>query len=302
MTEDLDELYRRASARDPSRPNEVVRRKILEHAAALAAPTRKPAGRARWRPAIFGTLAAAALAGLMVIPRFFNPHPAVESSGSAAPGEAAPTAHAPSTAAAPPTADARLNAAAPPSAAPSADALPLNEVPVPPPTSPRQAAAKSRANAPAPAPAPADEPTAGTQLNLRGLAQAGPGARAPRKSAPPIDETVQSGAAAENRTSFGPSSPVPDRSAALRRAAETGDVASLRAILDTPVRIDAPDGRGQTALMLAVSRGQLASVDVLLAHGADPNAANADGTTPLQAALAAEQPAIAAALRRAGAR
>jgi ankyrin repeat protein len=54
--------------------------------------------------------------------------------------------------------------------------------------------------------------------------------------------------------------------------------------------------------MLAASRGQAESVDVLLAHGADPNAVDANGTTPLKAALAADQPAIVAALRRAGAR
>jgi ankyrin repeat protein len=40
----------------------------------------------------------------------------------------------------------------------------------------------------------------------------------------------------------------------------------------------------------------------LLANGADPNAADARGTTPLQAAVAGGQSAIAAALRRAGAR
>jgi hypothetical protein len=55
-------------------------------------------------------------------------------------------------------------------------------------------------------------------------------------------------------------------------------------------------------LILAASRGQAESVDMLLAHGADPNAADANGTTALKAALAAGQPAIAASLRRAGAR
>ena len=45
MTEELDETYRRASALDPSRPSESVRRKVLEHAAALAAHPRPGARR-----------------------------------------------------------------------------------------------------------------------------------------------------------------------------------------------------------------------------------------------------------------
>jgi ankyrin repeat protein len=53
--------------------------------------------------------------------------------------------------------------------------------------------------------------------------------------------------------------------------------------------------------MLAVIGGQAQAVDALLARGADPNAADSTGTTPLAAALAANHPDIAAALRRAGA-
>lgn len=93
-----------------------------------------------------------------------------------------------------------------------------------------------------------------------------------------------------------------DPAAALRRAAEIGDVAGLQALLDERVDIDARDAGGRTALMLATLHGRADAVDALLAHGADPNAADAQGTTPLQAAEAGDQPAIVAALRRAGAR
>jgi len=41
---------------------------------------------------------------------------------------------------------------------------------------------------------------------------------------------------------------------------------------------------------------------VLLAHGADPSAADAHGTTPLRAAVAADERAIISMLRRYGAR
>jgi ankyrin repeat protein len=92
-----------------------------------------------------------------------------------------------------------------------------------------------------------------------------------------------------------------DPAAQLRRAAEIGDIAKLQMLLEQQPVIEARDGDGRTALLLAAQHGQSVAVDVLLAHGADPNAADAHGATPLQAALAAHEPAIAAALRRAGA-
>jgi ankyrin repeat protein len=54
--------------------------------------------------------------------------------------------------------------------------------------------------------------------------------------------------------------------------------------------------------MLAILHGQLNAVEVLLAHGADANLADAGGTTPLQAAMSHNQQAIVAALKHAGAR
>src|SRR5258708_7054214 len=75
------------------------------------------------------------------------------------------------------------------------------------------------------------------------------------------DATAQPSAAAQPGLVGGhtgataqPVSPPADPSTALRRAAETGDVEELRAILGAELRIDAPDARGRTALMLAASR------------------------------------------------
>ncbi len=240
MTEDIDEIYRRASALDPGRPDEAVRRKVLEHAAAVAAaPPRPAAYRARWRPAIFGTLAAAGLAGLLIIPRLFTP----------------------------PVSSPR----------PSDEAAHRMAGNVPPPSSPLQ---QQEAN------------YASRNLTSRAQAEVGSGAGAPDSLAA---VHAPSPRAAEAAPPDGPA-------AALRRAAEAGDVPELRSLLQAEVRIDAPDPLGRTALMLAASQGRIEAVDVLLAHGADPNVADAEGTTPLQAALAIHQPAIAAALRRAGAR
>ena len=54
--------------------------------------------------------------------------------------------------------------------------------------------------------------------------------------------------------------------------------------------------------MLATLRGRIDAVGMLLDHGADPNAADSQGLTPLQVATAGNETAIIAALRRKGAR
>jgi ankyrin repeat protein len=93
-----------------------------------------------------------------------------------------------------------------------------------------------------------------------------------------------------------------DPAAAVRRAAEIGDLSGLQILLEKQTDIDSRDAAGRTALMLATLHGQSGAVAALLAYGADPNAAAADGTTPLQAARAGDHPAIVAALQRYGAR
>jgi hypothetical protein len=286
--DDADDLYRRASALDDSRPSERVRRRVLDHAAQLAAErvaqisaAKLAATRAanrRWRrPAIFGTLAAAALAGLLVTPRFFTP------------GAPPPTASQLSTASLPPP-------AAPPQAAESR----LQEAQAP------------AAYAPAPQRTPARTAEFAAKNNLAApkiMDSAG------RKAAASAEieadarrgQDVTSGATAALAPphSIAPAAAAPrasDPAAELRQAAETGDIPRLQMLLGRQPTIDARDANGRTALMLAVLRGESRAVDTLLASGADPNAADGSGTTPLQAAIAGNQAAIVAALQRAGAR
>ena len=279
--DDADDLYRRASARDESRPSEGVRRRVLDHAAQLAAEraaqisaAKLAATRAanrRWRrPAIFGTLAAAALAGLLVTPRFFTP--------GAPPPTASqlPRASLPPQAASPPAAESYLQEAQAPTVASLA--------PQRPPAPTAESAAKNSLAAP----------------KIMGSARSKAAASADMAAdARRGQDVAASGATA---AAAPPHSVAPAAAAELRHAAETGDIPRLQILLGRQLAIDARDENGRTALMLAVLRGESRAVDMLLASGADPNAADGRGTTPLQAAVAGNQPAIVAALQRAGAR
>ena len=304
--DDVDDQYRRASALDPSRPSEAVRRAVLAHAAQLVAKrttsdegsmiksTRTAVNQAWWRPAILGTLAAAALAGLVVAPRFL----ALRSPPAAATPSADLVAQAPDT-----RTDER--AASAPAVGPESTAKPR--------ASTRSAdiptgRARPKVNAPASdGPAPVVAETARAAPRARGEAQrtdamvAGVEARE-RRAPSNTSATTAITAVPRLGAAVTPADVAVDPGAALRRAAEIGDLSGLKTLLEKQADIDSRDAVGRTALMLATLHGQTNGVAVLLAYGADPNAADADGTTPLQAAKAGDHPAIVAALQRYGAR
>jgi hypothetical protein len=294
--DDVADQYRRASALDPSRPSEAVRRAVLAHAAQLVAKratrdegsviksTRRAVNQAWWRPAILGTLAAAALAGLVVAPRFL----ALRSLPAAATPSAEGSVAAPTSVAQAPDTRTDERAASAPAAGPESTAKP-------------RASTRS-----------ADMPTARARPKVNAPVRDGPAAVvAETASAAPrargeAQSTDALGAGLEARQRLGaavtPTNAAVDPAAAFRRAAEMGDLSGLKALLEKQADIDSRDAVGRTALMLATLHGQSNAVAVLLAYGADPNAADADGTTPLQAAKAGDHPAIVAALQRYGAR
>jgi len=309
-SDDADDLYRRASALDESRPSELMRRRVLDHAAQLAAERaakNAPPGIAsarganrtwrRRRPAIFGTLAAAALAGLLITPRFFTPSvpPGALSSApppqgappsalSSAPPSAPPMAALPTISASPPAADSRNQEAS----APAAPEQRAHRIPEP----AAEFAAKD-------SPAKIQNMAA---ARSKTPASAGMQADARRDQDVASTASSQAGALAQPMAPLAAAGRSSDPAAELRRAAVIGDLPEMQTLLDSEPLIEARDENGRTALMLAALHGQAQAVDVLLAHGADPNAADGHGTTPLQAAVAGNQQAIAAALRRAGAR
>src|SRR5687768_11215537 len=64
-------------------------------------------------------------------------------------------------------------------------------------------------------------------------------------------------------------------------AARSGDRAALRALIQKKADVNQPDADGATALHWAAHRDDLESVDLLVAAGANVNAANDLGATPL---------------------
>ena len=345
--DEVDDLYRRESALDPSRPSDSVRRAVLEHATQLAAErsakngpaqigARRPAANPRWwRPTAFGTLAAAALAGLLIIPRFLTPDaPLVGAlpTPPVRPNAAATAASQAKIREQQPVATADVRPSSPPP--PEESALQPDQSALKPRVSSRNegtvadsAAEIDAKNAPAKVQsmtnarstaAGSGSDTDARRAQTRGATgiSASPAQSAtslPQLAVSPPQSTAPTAQSAGSpRQSLAPAAPsaaptapparLADPAAEVRRAAEVGAVPELQTLLGQQGDIDARDDSGRTALMLATLSGEARAVDLLLAHGADPNAADAQGVTPLQAAIAGDRPAIAAALRRAGAR
>ena len=98
---------------------------------------------------------------------------------------------------------------------------------------------------------------------------------------------------------------MPDPHKEIIKAAKSGDLASIRMLLELDATlIRARDRDGSTPLHCAVWKGHQAAVEFMLERGADVNAQNQNdhwGTTPLHAAAHANQAAIAAMLIERGA-
>jgi len=67
----------------------------------------------------------------------------------------------------------------------------------------------------------------------------------------------------------------------LHKAAKSGDVVTLRAVLDQGVSPDLRDAHGRTPLMEAAASGQLDAARALIAAGAHVNVRAGDNRTPL---------------------
>jgi len=343
-SDDVDSFYRRTSALDPGRPSERTREAVLAHARRVAAAnsrttTELKRRERRWRPAIFGMLAAAALAGLVVLPQILTPRVAPRTTeASAQLSDAAASAAPTPQALVPPAAGLTMSPLDPPPplAPPSAKAATtkaVEEEPTPatpasatsvPPTSATRPTAK---RSPTPSLARAKEYVAPTRergaadrreakantaspANARAESPAGVsgGAAESDQPAQPELDSITVAAERQSRAASDAATASPmvaiataASPQALRLAAETGDLKRLQRILDQSTDVNSRDDAGRTALLLATLNGQTEAVKLLLAHGANPNTADAQGATPLSAALAGNHSTIIRMLEHAGA-
>jgi ankyrin repeat protein len=90
--------------------------------------------------------------------------------------------------------------------------------------------------------------------------------------------------------------------AALRKAAQDGDLPTVKDLLAKGANVNAKDESGQTALLwVAPARDNPEMVKLLIAKGADVNAKDNEGTTALMIAASQSNPGILAELLLAGA-
>ena len=92
------------------------------------------------------------------------------------------------------------------------------------------------------------------------------------------------------------------RLAEIRDAAKANDVEKVKTLLANGADVNAKDKAGDTPLHLAAYSNAKEAAELLLAKGADVNAKEKNGTTPLALALQRDRTAIADLLRAHGAK
>jgi len=261
LPEDIDDFYRRVSALDPGRPGEHVRGLVLAHAEGLAAVrARVRQKRRRWQPAVFGTLAAAVLAGLVIAPHWLRLR---SPAGTAAP---------PNSSAAERSQYAREAPAEP---LPPAEPAPVASAPTAPPPAAPASAPRVSAAPPASAGPPASAADA--------VASAAPKTSAARAAAPPAlsaqivpQETLQQaadrGELAALRRLLGANADIDARDSqgrtALMHAVLHGQERAVELLLAAGASPVVADTDGTTPLQAAEAAGERAIVEALQRYGA----------------------------------
>ena len=335
--EALLERYRRASAAEPLTPTDAVRAAILAEAARVAAEQRPApalaqfdtsvpaANQWRWQLTAFGTLAAAVIAAILVVPQFHRapPSPADERTATdgrtdarmadAATTSVARVAAEPAAPAAPPASVARFDSpteqdrrqlepaaasavkAGPPSTPGPAPALQaLADVDTPAASRQEPVRADSTVcSAHGSAPAVAQEPYNGP------VASAAPAAAGAVADSTARHLTSKHEMAPSNLTAAARiAAAAEDRGAALHTACALGDTNAIDRLLAAGAPLESPDPRGRTPLMVAAAGGRIDAVRVLLAHGASAKAVDREGQDAIALARRAGFDKVAAEIER----
>lgn len=295
--DELIRRYREASAQDERRPSAQVREAVRAHAAMISASklaspavSAPAANQSRWKISLLASIALAGLTGLLVL-QFDRGTPDQQETAL---GRPAPAPALPSPAAPPPppaVADAKAARSEAPAARPAAPA-PLPKAAVQParPAPDVGVAAPAAASPPRPADpeppaaqhAPARERSAEAardQASEKAMAPAAPQAMA-RSAAAPALRMPAPAPAQESLAAQAPRSAAA-LAEALHQAARAGQLPDVEALLQQGAAIDAPDGAGRTALMLAVIQGHSELVRRLLALGANPALVDREGLDAL---------------------
>jgi ankyrin repeat protein len=77
-------------------------------------------------------------------------------------------------------------------------------------------------------------------------------------------------------------------------------MSGLQSAFDNHVDVNSVSPEGETALILAIQHNRVEAIRALLAHGANPNAPDSRGLTPIRAARVRNNYNVLQALQRAG--
>jgi hypothetical protein len=290
-------------------------RRVAEQLAKNAPPhpfdvSRPAANDARWKITAFGTVGAALLAALLIVPRYWESQRATQVSSVPAAAPAAKSASSDAAAPAPATVPPpKMESTAPSSPSESLQEVVVTQADL---KASKPSAEESRRYS---APAPSNPPSVAQNYARVAPSQprvanslAAPIAPAPDDVTAGVSARAAQGGALSMSADRGMSADRAARAslvptpAGLQAAAGLGDIRQTALLLDQGVAVDARDADGRTPLMLAVAQGRLEVVRLLLARGADPNAVDNAGHRPLQQARKKNLRDVAALLERAGAR
>lgn len=289
--DELIRRYREASAQDERRPSAQVREAVRAHAAMISAsktasPAPSPAraaNQSRWKLSLVASVALAGLTGLLVL-QFDRGTPDEQDTAL---GRPAPAVIPPLPASPPPAvADAKIAHSEVPAARPMTPSPAPKTV-----ARPAKSAPEAGVTAPSPppgaqqAPAPARERTVdAAREQTREKAMVSPEPQATARAAPAAPSLRMLPAPAPAQESLATQAPrsATALAAALHQAARAGQVAEAEALLQQGAGLNAPDGTGRTALVLAVIHGHSELVRRLLALGANPALADREGLDALQ--------------------